>query len=195
MMSEPQTYEHLEFARFRLGRAIPEAFEGTKIVAWQGDIERQLGVLLKDAESSRNWDYADKLRKYLEIWRGNEITGSLNRETLETLRAATEILAVDSWTLSSYFAPLRDRLRVLIASEEQLPRGIDMDQNDAMMGGPSGRGAPPMSPSFGPEKEKPPGLETPGSEKPGEGAAPGTPEAGAPGVELPEEDKPENVLV
>jgi hypothetical protein len=142
----------------RLGQYLIELYAGTDIVGWYGQIERQLGRMVEDAEKGRNWPYADKLRKYLDIWRGNEITGSMNRETLEVLKSGTEVLAVDSWNLSDYFSTLRDQLRKLIASEEQLPRDMDMDQNNPMAGMGGGRGAPPMSPDFGPQDGAPDGA-------------------------------------
>lgn len=168
-----------------------ESYSGTSVVQWHGKIERQLVGLLGDAEKGRNFTYADKVREFLKIWRSNEITGSINRETLESLKAAADMLSVDTWNLSSYFSSLRDQLRVLIASEEELPRGIDADQNDPMAGGGGGGGAPPMSPAFGPDEEAPPGG--PGAGGPGEaGEVPPPPgaEGGEPGAEegLPPEE-------
>lgn len=163
-----------------------EAFSGTAIVQWYGNIERQLGRLLGDAEKGRNWPYADKLRKFLQIWRDNEITGSMNREVLDVLKSSADVLGVDNWNLSNYFSNLRDQLRKLIASEEELPRDLDMNANDPMRGmGGGGRGAPPMSNDFGPE-EKPPGEGKPEDEvappleDDGQGEQPGD-NAGQPG--------------
>jgi hypothetical protein len=176
-----------------------EQYSGAAVVSWHGKIERQLVNQLEDAEKGRNYVYADKVREFLRIWRQNEITGSINRETLETLKAAADVLSVDNWNLQSYFSSLRDQLRVLIASEEELPRGIDMNQNEPSAGMPSmGGGAPPMSPEFGPEKEEPlPGEEgagEPPAPPEGAGAAPGE---GAPGPEdmgePPNEDETENI--
>lgn len=148
-------YESQALYGNRLGQYLVELYAGTDIVGWYGTIERQLMGMLDDAEKGRNYPYADKIRKFLEVWRGNEITGSMNRETLEVLRAGTELLAVDSWNLSNYFSTLRDQLRKLIASEEQLPRDMDMDANNPMAGMGGGRGAPPMSPDFGPQDSAP----------------------------------------
>jgi hypothetical protein len=148
-MYTAQDYDSLAFVNFR-GRVM-EAYEGKDIVLWHGKIEGQLNNMLTDAEKSRNYPYADKLREFLRIWRSNEISGSINRETIETLKSASDILAVDTWDLSSYFRSLRDQLRVLIASEEELPRGSDMGQNDPYAGTSHGGGGPPMSPSFGPD--------------------------------------------
>jgi len=167
---------------------IPEAYDGTKIVQWYGNIERQLTRMLEENEASRNFVYADKLRTYLKTWRENEITGSMNRETLNILKAATEQLAVEPWNLGNYFSNLRDQIRKLIASEEQLPR-VATEPNDKMggPGGGAGRGAmPPLSPEFGPTGEPGPGApgETPpGETPPGEGV----PEEGAPGEAAAEE--------
>ena len=119
---------------------ICEAFSGTKIVKWSGNIERQLVNMLEEAEKGRNYPYADKLREFLKIWRANEITGSINRETLEILKSAADILAVDQWDMSAYFGSLKDQLRILIASEEQLPRGMEEPGNEPMAGGGGGAG-------------------------------------------------------
>jgi len=152
-------YESMGFIDFSVNRPpLCESFAGTAIVRWQGKIEGQLVNLLNDAEKGKNYVYADKLREFIKIWRANEITGSINRETLEILKSATDILAVDQWEMNGYFRSLRDQLKVLIASEEQLPRGMEEPGNDPMAGGHGGGGggAPPMSPSFG-AQEKPPG--------------------------------------
>lgn len=197
-------HDYESMGRIRFDNREPELLEtysGTSIVQWHGKIERQLVNMLADAEKGRNFPYADKIREFLKIWRSNEISGSINRETLETLKSASDMLSVDTWNLASYFSSLRDQLRVLIASEEELPRGVDMNQNDPFAGAGGGGGAPPMSPAFGPEEEAPPGEEEMppgggGGEVPppgAEGGEPGGPEgvppeqAGAPGEELPGE--------
>lgn len=146
---------HLDFSQRDC--ALLEAYSGTSIVQWYGNIERQLSGLLDDAEKGRNWPYADKVREFLRVWRDNEITGSLNRETLDILKSASDMLAVDPWNLKNYFSNLRDQLRKLVASEEELPRDLDMNANDPMKGGGGGggRGAPPMNPEFGPQDDAP----------------------------------------
>jgi hypothetical protein len=160
-MSTFHDYESFGVLNFNVQNpALLEAYSGTAIVQWYGNIERQLGRLLDDAEKGRNWPYADKVREFLRIWRDNEITGSLNREQIDILKSASDVLAVDSWNLKNYFSNLRDQLRKLIASEEELPRDLDMNANNPMAGGGGGRGAPPMNPDFGPE-EKPPGTDVP----------------------------------
>lgn len=162
-----------------------ETYGGAEIVLWHGKIERQINNLVADAEKGRNFSYADKLREMLRIWRENEITGSINRETLDTLKAACDVLAVDSWNLNSYFSSLRDQLRALVASEEELPRGMDMNQNDPMAGLSSGGGgAPPMMNDFGPTDEAPGDMGgEPGAEGDlgGPGGAPGGEDMGAEG--------------
>jgi hypothetical protein len=200
-------YESQSIYGNRLGQYLAEVYAGTDIVGWYGTIERQLRNMLEDAEKGRNWPYADKIRKYLDIWRSNEITGSMNRETLEILKSGPEVLAVDSWNLSDYFSTLRDQLRKLIASEEQLPRDMDMDQNNPMAGMGGGRGAPPMSPDFGPQDGAPDGAQPGGApddqnpegggpplgtEPGGEGAQGGGLEGGptAPGEEELPDDEP-----
>jgi hypothetical protein len=152
--------------------AILETYSGVDIIKWHGRITDQLVKMVEEAEKGRNFVYADKVREFLKTWRSNEITGSINRETLEVLKAACDILAVDNWNFRSYFHSLATQIKVLIGSEEQLPRDADMSQNEPLAGtGGAGRGAPPMSPSFGPEG-------APGEEGGPEG---GVPPEGAPG--------------
>lgn len=177
-------YESFGFLNLKLRHPeLIEAFQGTAIVGWHGRIERQLVNLLNDAEKGRNFPYADKLREFLKIWRANEITGSLNRETIEVLKSAADILSVDSWDISAYFGSLKDQLRILIASEEQLPRGMEEPGNEPMAGGGGAGGAPPMSPSFGAE-EKPPGDAEGGMPGGGGGGGgmPGAPGEGEEGI-------------
>ncbi|MGV0949093.1 MAG: hypothetical protein ACOYB3_00165 [Azonexus sp.] len=178
---------------------LPEAYTGTAIVQWYGNIERQLTRMLEENEASRNFVYADKLRQFIKTWRENEVSGSLNRDTLVILKTATEQLSVDSWNLANYFSNLRDQLRKLLASEEQLPRGGD--ELDDKMGGPGGGAGggslPPMSPEFGPEKNMPGGMPGPAGEGdvPPEGEMPGPEEIGPDGkpIKKPgEEDELEN---
>lgn len=155
-VSTANSYEEQSFVGMRSQLALSEQYTGTSIVAWHGKIERQLVGLLADAEKSRNFVYSDKIREFLKTWRDHELTGSINVETIEALEAASRMLAVDTWNLASYFSSLGTQLKVLKASEEQLPRGADMDQNEPFAGGGGGGGgAPPMAPAFGPEEEAP----------------------------------------
>lgn len=155
-MNSFHDYETMGYLNWKLKQpeTLHEAFSGTAIVAWSGKIERQLVNMLGEAEKGRNYTYADKIREFLKIWRANEITGSLNRETLEILKSACDILSVDQWDMATYFGSLRDQLRVLISSEEQLPRGMEEPGNEPMAGGGGGAGGPPMSPAFGPEGDE-----------------------------------------
>lgn len=192
-------YESMGYLDLSTRRAeLVEAFAGTAVVGWHGKIERQLVNLLADSEKGRNYTYADKIREFLKIWRANEITGSINRETLEILKSAADILSVDTWNLAAYFGSLKDQLKVLIASEEQLPRGAEDTGNEPFAGGGGGGGAPPMSPDFGPEEEAPGGagggggggaggMPMPGEEG-AEGGEPGVP--GAEGNMPPGEEAP-----
>lgn len=188
-MSTFHDYESMGMVDFsRVNPPLLESYSGTGIVQWYGNIERQLQNLLSDQEKAKNYPYTDKVRKFLEIWRANEITGSINREVLEIIKSAADVLAVDNWNLTNYFSNLRDQLRKLIASEEQLPRGMDANQNDPMAGGMGGRSAPPLSPGFGPEKDEPGagGPEVPGAdtEEPQDGE-PGEDTGGDVGPDLP----------
>ena len=137
---------------------LPEAYKGTDIVRWYGQIERQIGEMEEEATQSKNHNYANKLREFGKVWKQNEITGSINVETIETLHAATTILAADSWEFANYFSNLRDSLRQLKASAEELPREIKPDKGEVS------RVRKSVSPnSFGPSKE-PPSQLTPGGE-------------------------------
>lgn len=145
-------YANLGFNSSRRPRPwLLEAFRGTAIVGWQGKIERQLDDFAAEAVEARNNVYADKIRAYLALWRANPLNGSINVETIETLLAASEVPAVDDWRFSDYFSNLRDQLRKLKASVEELPMGEVVP--------PDGR-APSSSPpsSFGPSETPPPGT-------------------------------------
>lgn len=209
-----ESYGMLDFNRHE--PELLEAYAGTSIVTWSGRIERQLDGFLADAEKGRNWPYADKIREFLRIWRDNEITGSLNRETLDILKSAADVLAVDAWNLKNYFSSLRDQIRKLIASEEELPRDLDMNANNPARGGGGGmgRGAPPLNPDFGPQDSgpglgggqvgggadmNPPGTEGQTSAEGAEGGLQEPPGAeGGPGPEGPEggpEDDEEDIRI
>jgi len=166
-------YESWAIVGDNMCTVLAETYSGVDIIKWHGRITDQLVGMVEEAEKGRNFPYADKVREFLKTWRANEITGSINRETLEILKAAADMLAVDNWNFRSYFSSLATQLKVLIGSEEQLPRNVDMSQNEPLAGtGGAGRGAPPMSPTFGPEG-KPEDEMPPGGGPPGEGGAPG----------------------
>ena len=81
-----------------------EAYQGSEIVGWYGAIERQIQRMLDEAEKGRNYPAESKLRGFLNLWRDNEITGSINIEDLKPLEAATNMLSLDTnTTLSSYY--------------------------------------------------------------------------------------------
>lgn len=168
--------------------SIEESFTGTSIVGWYGKIRDQLINMLNEAEKGRNFVYADKLREFLKIWRANEITGSINRETLEPLKSSAGLLGVDKWKLSAYFNSLNTELSKLIASQEQLPAGAEDTGNDPYAGmggggGGGGRGAPPMSPDFGVKGDEAPDLGGPaGAEEPIGGAGGGAGDMGGPAI-------------
>ena len=145
-----------------------EAYQGAQIVAWYGNIERQISGLIERYESTRNFPYVDKLRAFLNTWRQYPITGSINRETLDPLESACNILAVDSWKLSNFYSNLRDQIRKLIASEEQLPRIPSAEPMNTGGGGsrassvsssPAKEEQPPSE--FGPEEKSPAGATAP----------------------------------
>src|SRR5919109_1098276 len=114
-MSTVHDYESLVW----LGKApllpVIEAYKGTSIVQWFGNIERQLVRMAEENRATRNFPYANKIEEFLRLWRANRITGSINRESLDILSAPAHILAVDSWNLANYFSNLRDQLEKLKA--------------------------------------------------------------------------------
>lgn len=116
--------------------SITEVYSGEGIVGWHGNIERQLDRMLTTYDAARNQPYTDKLSAFLKIWRNNPMSGSINVEDIEKLLGGTEVLAVDNWHLKNYFSNLRDQLRRLKASEEEMPRG---DMGGPGMGGPKPR--------------------------------------------------------
>lgn len=114
-------YNDLAAAGYVKQPPLMEAYRGVDVVAWQGRIERQIEMYVDENQESRNYVYADKLREFLKTWRANTFTGSINVETIDVLEAATAQLAVDNWRYQSYFSNLRDQLRKLKASVEELP--------------------------------------------------------------------------
>jgi hypothetical protein len=135
------------------GMQIFEAYAGTAVVSWYGNIERQIIGMENEYRNANNTDYADKLHQFLMTWRDNPLTGSINIETLQVLEAAAAQNAVDPWKLANYFSNLRDSLRKLIAAQEELP----MVEPDQQGGGANRRKAKPQPPSdFGPTAEPPP---------------------------------------
>ena len=185
------SYQYLFEAPTRL----EELYSGQEVVAWQGRIERQLIKHIEEYEAARNPGYADKLRSYLQIWRQHQLTGSLNIETIDALSAATEVLGVDPWKLQTYFSNLRDNLRRLKASVEELPLDVQSSGGDEGMGPPMGGGGgmggePPPAPGEG-AAEEPPGEENQGKEPGNPPQIPGEAPPGAPRVPNPgEEEQP-----
>lgn len=179
-MKTHYSYEDLAAANAAPPRPdILEAFSGVDIVRWAAVIKFKLAKMIDEQVANHNNEYADLIRTFLNIWQSNAITGSINRETLEVLKAACSPMAVMKWNPASYFQGLETSLNELIADQEQLPTGVPTDQNQDFMGG-AGSSMPPMGGDFGPE-ENPPG--TPEEPKPGE-------EPGAAGAPKPEDQIP-----
>ena len=178
------SYEDLVYINYTKETPILlEGFLGTDIVLWYGRIERQLVNYVEQAAKGKNYVYRDKLDEFLRLWRDNKIDASLNREPIDKLLAAASILAVDNWSLANYFRALRDQLKRLLASIEDVSQYMIPQQQapGGLGGGGGGGGGLPFAPSFGPEKttagEPGPGL--------GGGLGGGGP-AGAQGAGAPE---------
>lgn len=149
------------------GAALLESFRGVDIVAWQGKIERQLSQYVNENAEARNFVYADKLREFLKVWRDHTLTGSINVETVDLLEAAAAQLAVDPWRYQNYFSNLRDQLRKLKASVEELPVDGIIPPNERR-----GGSAPPAT-SEVPQAEAPRGEAGEGASDLGAAAAAG----------------------
>lgn len=161
-MSPFTDYESLGYFNHPQEAELLEAYSGTSVVAWFGNIERQLIGMEEQYKLAKNTEYADKIHTFLQTWRDNPIGGSMNVETLQVLEAAAAQNAVDPWKLGNYFSNLRDQLRKLIASQEELP--LDNQPQAGMR-----RKSKPRPPGdFGPAAEAP-------AETPGEGATPPEP--------------------
>lgn len=140
-----RSFEDLAFRSYAPRKPhLIEAFRGKDVVDWQGKIERQLIDSLKEEEDAKNHAYADKLRQFLQIWRAHPFTGSVNIESVQALTTPSDVLAVDDWKYQNYFSNLRDSLRELAASLEELPPDGLVEPDER---GP-GAGAPPND--FGP---------------------------------------------
>jgi hypothetical protein len=148
----PPTIEPVARHFSRDDNTLTEAFSGVAIVAWYGTIERQLEEMIDKSEANRNHPYANSLRQFLKTWRENEISGSINRETLDVLKSSAAQLAVSDWKYANYFSNLRDQLRKLVASEEELPREAPPER--PKKGGRAGAPEPPEG-DYGPTAEEP----------------------------------------
>lgn len=161
-----------------------ERYAGKDVVGWYGRIERQLADLATKYEENGQKDDAAKVSAFLKTWRGNEITGSINREVLDVLKAGSEILAVDSSFQSTrYFSALRDSIRKLIADAEELPPMGAEDSFSKPAGSMGGNRPAPQAGMF-PAQKTEPTLPATGDKAgaPGEQATPPGGEASAPGV-------------
>lgn len=164
--------EALDLRTRRYGVRIDEVFKGTQIVAWHGAINRQLDNMIKTAESQNNAAYTAKLRKFQNLWQVHEPGGSINRETIDPLVAASDMLATDEWRMKQYFQSLNTSLKTLVASLDELP----VAGTPPPMPGRSGGGGPPPA-DFGPEDG--PGGGPDGGDQMGVGGGAG---GGAPGM-------------
>lgn len=149
-----RSYEDMEYLARPTLPVLLEAYSGVAIVGWWNQIKFQLARMIEEQESTRNDDYARLLRGFLNTWEANPMTGSINRETLELLKAAADPLAKLDWNPASYFQGVYTSLDRLIADQEQLPAGVPTDQNDEFMGG-AGSSLPPVGDEFGPTDDKP----------------------------------------
>jgi hypothetical protein len=152
-------YEDVGYLSLKPFPKIAEAFRGSDIVVWHGTIERQLVDLVEKYRSEKNTPDASKVDQFLQTWRAHKITGSLNIDEIIPLETASAQLAVDVWKSATYFGSLRDRLRQIIASEQELPR-ITVQPKAPRPQPPTGR--------FAAQKEEPGTPEA--NPKPGEGA-------------------------
>jgi hypothetical protein len=144
-------YESMGVASLRVLSAPPvlEAYRGTDIVQWYGSIEGQLGRKEAEYRAVKNNVYADRIHTFLQTWRDYELTGSVNVEDVDVLEAAAAQNAVDVWQMQDYFRNLRDSLRRLKASLEELPTTGATPQRRRLSpkGGPTGIPTPTKTPT------------------------------------------------
>ena len=157
-----------------------EAFRGQDIVTWYGSIERQIQAMVDKYRNNKQFEDAAKAEQFLITWRRHQITGSINRGPIEALEAAAAQMAVDKWKSQNYFGALRDQLRKLVASEEELPR-----MPDASVANMPPSGMPGPTGAFGGTELEPsasnPAGEAPPEEKGGPaGGPPGGPAGAVP---------------
>ncbi len=146
-------YESLAFISVNKN-ILAEAFRGTDLVSWHGSIENQLVNFVEDFKNKKNDTYAQKVQQFLDTWRAHKFTGSINVEDIDPMEAAASQLAVDNWNLRTYFSSLRDRLKQIKASEEELPR---MEPEEAPS---KSKVSSPLT-KFGAEKEETASTATP----------------------------------
>lgn len=151
-------YEFLGHASMQVYQpAIIEAYAGADIVQWWGTILGQLRDMKERTEENGNEEYATRLAKFIRTWEENELTGSMNIESIRNLKTASEWAGAMDWNFANYFETLTNWLRRLTASIEQLPTTPPPKQSSK----PSGGGAsaamePEREPAvnqFGPEEE------------------------------------------
>lgn len=165
------SYEDIAWANAAQESApVHEAFAGSSIVRWYNTIRFGLKEKIAKQEANRNQEYAALLRTYSNLWDKHAITGSMNVETIQLLKAAAEPYATMDWNEQKYFVGIVTSLDELLADQEAFPSGADTEQNMPMVGG--GAGGPPLGTDFGPEKNTPPGM---GGGAPGEEGMPGGP--------------------
>lgn len=149
-----------------------EAYGGSKVVSWYDSIDRQLDSMISRYDAQHQHEIADRVRVFLNTWREHVLTGSVNRETIEPLKTAAEMLAADDWKLKNYFQNLRGQIRTLEASLEELPTSAFQSPTPDTASFPT---APPTN--FGPQEKAPPGQSPEGAGAAPAPGAPGAPEA------------------
>lgn len=152
--SEPANIE-------RLG----EAYRAADMVTWYGRIERQITDMLDAARDDNNVQSIDFLNTVRGKWLDHPIDANMNIEDLEALETAVSWPAKIEWQHKKYFSVLKDQLRRVLASTQELPT-VPMDQGKGGKGQPGGARASASVKNF-----EAPSQQFGQEEVPGEGEA------------------------
>jgi hypothetical protein len=172
------SYEDMAWANTAPPRQdLLEGWSPASIARWSDTIGFKLKELVSKAEADRTPEYQQLLTDFYQGWTEHPITQDMNVETLNLHRRQAKLLGDMAWPNASYFQGVSASLGELLAY--QASRNTQPEQPDANMPNVGGAGSsmPPLTPEFGPQEEKPTGLEepAPGEETPGE-KPPGSPE-------------------
>lgn len=145
-----------------------EAYRAADMVTWYGRIERQIADMLDAARDDNNEQSIDFLRTIHGKWVDHPIDANMNIEDLEALETAVAWPAKLEWQHKNYFSVLKDQLRRVIASTQELPT-VPGGGGKEDRGGPTASASASATP---PEELEAPNQQFGAEETPGEGEQP-----------------------